>query len=104
MAQDMRSFGSKGIALAKRQMALRGKQSGGKKNDDSAERLKYMESQLAKKKNYVPYEKHLEIERRRVMEQKNKENSVDWMKPLIILIVIAGAIGALLYYGGFLTP
>jgi hypothetical protein len=90
--------------MAKRQMRAQGRQAGGKREDDSSERLKYMESQLAKKKNYVPYEKHLEIERRRVMEQKNKADSVDWVIPFIILAAIAGGIGALLYFGGFLTP
>jgi hypothetical protein len=103
MAQDMRNFGSKGIALAKRQMALRSRQSGGK-TDDSRERLAYLESQMEKKKGFVSYDKHKEIERNHELEKKRKADSVDWMTPFIIMVVIAGAIGALLYYGGFLNP
>jgi hypothetical protein len=104
MSQDMRNFGSKGIAIAKRQMALRGKQSGGKKVDDSRERIEYLESQLAKKRGYVSYDKHKEIERNHELEKKRKADSVDWMTPFIIMVAIAGGIGALLYFGGFLTP
>jgi biotin synthase-related radical SAM superfamily protein len=67
------------------------------KPDDTAARIKYMEEHLSNDKHYIPYdERHKAEEEQKALARKQGEQ-VDYMKPLMIIIVIV-VIGVFIMY------
>jgi hypothetical protein len=71
--------------------------------DDAHARVKYMEDYLSKDKKYIPYEKRAAYEsamKQRSMKQKQHNDAI---KPILIIVAIAIAVGYILYSTGALN-
>lgn len=98
-------WGKSADKINKQQYLRTGKSIVYKQTDDTSARIKYMEEHLSNDKHYVPYdERHKAEEEQKALARKQSEQ-VDYMKPLMIIIVIVVIGGFIMYQAGmFSTP
>lgn len=90
-------FAEKTLRRVDREQFLRtGKPNVKEQVDDTGERVKYMESYLAKDKKYIPYEKQQEYKEFQQKKAEKQREKAEDSQPLLVVLCIIG-VGAIAF-------